>query len=313
MKKYKEWFWVKTPPETTIFLSRGCPYDCSFCSNIVWKISKPALRLRSPKNIVDEMEYLKNTFSINSFFDAGDEFNNNEKHAIAICKEIISRKLNVALKASMRAWPLSEELVSLMAEAGFWWVQLGIESGNQATIDGIKKHITHDQVENALRLLKKYKIKVFGLFMLFHFWEIDGVLKYENAEDSLRTVAYAKKLIDKKLVSYVSSNITTPYPGSQLYPIAERHKLFRDGLNKSWDRWLAEDDFVVNIPGVSIKEASNVYLKASLLRSYGYIRSGNWRFKDIPILAKKFGRVLSIMAGSLFKQAPRQSSEKSVP
>lgn len=304
MKRYREWFWVKSPPETTILLSRGCPFNCSFCSNRVWKSSRPALRLRSARNIVDEMEHLQNTYSIRSFFDGGDEFNNNVKHAIAICKEIISRRLKVDLKASIRAHPLPEELVSLMAQAGFWWVQMGIESANQATIDGIKKHITLDQVDQALRLLKKYKIRVRGLFMLFHFWEENDVLKYEAAEDSLRTVGYAKKLIDKRLVSCIQSSITTPYPGSQLHRVAERHQLFRNGLDKSYDRWL-EDDFVVRLPGVTLKEASDVYFKASLLRSYGYLRSGTWRLRDIPILARKFGRVVTVKAAPFLQRASK--------
>ena len=41
MKDYKGWFVTKNTPETSILSSRGCPFDCTFCSNIIWKSSKP--------------------------------------------------------------------------------------------------------------------------------------------------------------------------------------------------------------------------------------------------------------------------------
>ena len=298
MKDYQGWFVTQNTPETIILSSRGCPFDCTFCSNVIWKSSKPWLRVRSPKNIVDEIEYLKKNYSIGEIFDNGDEFNNNPAHGIAVCKELISRDLNITWKAQLRAHPLPKELVKLMAESGCWYVHLGIESGNQRTLDGIKKHITLEQVEQACTLLKKYNIKVFGLFMLYNVWEDDECLQYEDTQDTLKTLAFAKRMVDRGLLSYVSSTIATPYPGSKLFEIARKHSLFQPGIDHDWERWLTEDDFIMNLPGVTRKAAGNIYFRASVLRAYCFLKSGNWKLKDVPLFANKAFHAIRIKLGS---------------
>jgi anaerobic magnesium-protoporphyrin IX monomethyl ester cyclase len=292
IKRYRGWFYIKNPPETTFTMSRGCAYNCNFCSNGVWKSSTPALRFRSPAKIVDEMQSLKEQ-GFNSLFDTSDEFNNNLDHAVAICREMLNRNLKISWRTSLRAHPISEELVRLMAETGCWWVQLGIESGNQRTLDGIGKKINLDQVEHTLALLNKYKIRVFGLFMLFHFWEKGGRLFSESVEDAENTLAYIRKLVGKKLLAYVSTNITTPYPGSQLYNIARRHNLFQRDMDLQWDRWHTDQDLMVHMPGVTKKQATKIYFRGSLIRSYCYLKSGEWRITDVPLL---FGRAVRVLA-----------------
>jgi anaerobic magnesium-protoporphyrin IX monomethyl ester cyclase len=293
IKRYKGWFYIKNPPETTFTMSRGCAFNCNFCSNAVWKSSKPVLRFRSPVQIVDEMQSLKEQ-GFHSLFDTSDEFNNKLDHAIAICREILDRKLQISWRTSLRAQPISEELVRLMAESGCWWVQLGIESGNQKTLDGIGKKITLAQVEHALELLNKYKIRVFGLFMLFHFWEEDGGLCSEGVKEAQQTLAYIRKLVGKKLLAYVSTNITTPYPGSLLYPIARKHGLFQNDIDQHWDRWHTDEDVLVHMPGVTKKQATKVYFQGSLIRSYCYLKSGEWRISDVPLLFSRAARVLAM-------------------
>jgi radical SAM superfamily enzyme YgiQ (UPF0313 family) len=293
IKRYRGWFYTKNPPETTFTLSRGCAFSCNFCSNAVWKSSKPALRFRSPTNVVDEMVSLKEQ-GFTSLFDTSDEFNNNLNHAIGICREIINRNVRISWRASLRAQPISEELVRLMTESGCWWVQMGIESGNQRTLDGIGKKIDLAQVEHALELLNKYKVRVFGLFMIFHFWEENGHLCSESVEDVYKTLAFIRKLVKKKLVGYVSTNITTPYPGSLLYPLARKYDLFRKDIDKHWDRWHTDEDLLIHIPGVTKKQAARVFFRGSLIRSYCYLKSGEWQIKDIPLLFSRAARVLAM-------------------
>ena len=291
MKAYKGWFVHRRVPETSILFSRGCPFDCTFCTNAVWKSSKPWLRLRSPKSIVDEMESLKN-MGIKEVFDNSDEFNCNTPFAIAVCEEIKRRKLDMPWKTQLRAFPFSEELVRSMAESGCWYVHLGIESGNERTLKGIRKNITLEQCENACRLLKKYGIKIFGLFMLLNAWEEDGKLAFEGAAETERTLEFAKDMIDKKLLDYMSCTITTPYPGSQLFEIARKFNLIKDNLLQDWSRWLTDESFIMKLPGVTQKEARDLYFKGSLLRGYCYLKSGNWSIKDVPVFLDKFTKSL---------------------
>jgi radical SAM superfamily enzyme YgiQ (UPF0313 family) len=61
-----------------------------------------------------------------------------------------------------------------------WMVHIGVESGNQRTIDGLQKHIRLDQVIEACRIFQAHGIKVFGFFMLYHAWEENGELAFET-------------------------------------------------------------------------------------------------------------------------------------
>ncbi len=286
-RDYHGWIFSKQNPESTMLFSRGCPFECVFCSNEVWKTSKPALRLRSPKNIVDEMQYLKEKFGILEIFDQSDEFNNSLEHALKVCKEIKDRGLGITWKAQLRARPVTEDLAKAMAEAGCWYVHLGIESGNQETLDGIGKKITKADVENACRILKKYGIKVCALFMIYNVWEENGELKFEDSAMCGNTYKFARDLIKKKLVDYTGCSIATPYPGSKLYKIAVKYGLINERYVGQWDIWQKESLFVMDLPGISKREQNMVKLKGELFRVGDVIRNMDFKIKDIPFLIKR--------------------------
>lgn len=238
---------------STIFLgSRGCPFCCTFCSNNVWKTSSPIFRLRSPKNIADELQELKKQ-GFDEFFDQSDEFNANIKHSKEVLREIISRGLKIKLQCQLRAKPVDDELVKLMRDAGFWYIHLGIESGNRETLEGIKKRVSLEDVEKCCAILQKYGIKIWGLFMFFNIWEKDGRLCYEDYDMSLNTLNYAKNLYKKKLVNFFGGSITTPVPGSPLWDIALRHNLIKEECYDNYDLWFYKRDLrlVSRLPEVS--------------------------------------------------------------
>jgi len=302
MSQYRGWYLCKQVPETIMIFSRGCPFSCVFCSNKVWNISSPRVRLRSPKNIVDEIELLKKDYGIKEIFDNSDEFNNDLEHAKNICREMINRKTGVTWKTQLRAYPLDEELVELMSKSGCWYVHLGIESGNPETLKGIGKHISLEQVKDACRLLKKYKIKVLGLFMLFNVWEEKGELKYEDTARSLRTLSFAKSLVRQGLLDYIGWSITTPYPGSSLFDIALKNNLFKPGITVSWDSWLKDDFFVMQLPGIKDQDIAKMKTKGSILRGLCLLRSGGIKLKDVSYLTKKVLKVLENELKSRFKK-----------
>lgn len=287
MKDYRGWYLCKQTPETTVILSRGCPYNCTFCSNVVWKSSRPYVRLRSPKNVADEIESLSEKYGIREVFDNSDEFNGSVQNAIAICDEIKKRRLDISWKTQLRAHPLPEELVRAMAGAGCWYVHLGIESGNPRTLKGIKKHITLEQVKEACLMLKKYKIKILGLFMLFNVWEEGGELLFEDVESTQNTLSFAEMLANGGLLDYLGWSITTPYPGSALYDTAFRFNLIKEELSGNWDSWLKDDSFVMQLPGVDEREQARLKTVGSMLRAKCMLRSRNFGLKDLGFIAKK--------------------------
>jgi radical SAM superfamily enzyme YgiQ (UPF0313 family) len=173
-----------------------------------------------------------------------------------------------------------------MAESGCWQVSIGIESGNQTTIDGIGKHFTLDQLSDSLGLLRGYDIKVQGLFMLFNVWEEGELLRYENSALSRHTLEYAAELVRKGLLQYTGNfNVATPYPGSQLYHIANRHGLIKPEVATTWDAWLVDEPIVMSLPGVDEPDQIRLMRAGSLLISRCLWQQGQISFRDFPIYA----------------------------
>ncbi|MFH1444875.1 MAG: radical SAM protein [Nanoarchaeota archaeon] len=292
MDDYNGWYISKQNPQARVIFARGCPYRCTFCSNKVWNRPGEGVRIRSPKNIADELEMLKKQYGIREFFDDGDELNNNIPRAIEICKEIKRRNLWMTWKCQLRCNNLPEELVKAMAEAGCWYVHLGVESGNQKTLNGIKKAITLKQAEDACRLLTKHGIKTLALFMLFNVWEENGKLCFEGVKETENTLRFAKKLLKNKTASFISSTQTQPYPGSELYNIAIRHNLIKEGLKGNWDSWLKDEMYIMRIPGVKEEDMAKMRSKANLIIAKHLLKSGNISMRDLVFFAKKAMKLL---------------------
>lgn len=287
IKEYKGWYISKQQPEATMFFSRGCPYNCTFCSNRVWKSSTPIVRLRHPEKIADEMEYLKNNFSVREIFDNSDEFNCNLEHALKICREIKKRNLGITWKTQLRVTPFTEELARELAESGCWYVHLGVESGNQRTLDGINKRINLKDVESTCRTLKKYNIKVLALFMLFNVWEENGALAYEDTAMTMATLKFAWKLVKDNLVDYIGWSITTPYPGSRLYDIALKYNLLNRAFRDNWEAWQKEGLFMMDLPGVNKWDRGKIKFWGEILRILCLLRKKHFKLKDTTFLTKR--------------------------
>lgn len=219
----------KGSPSTALIASRGCPYDCVFCSNPVWKTSKPYLRLRSAGNIVTEVDWLYR-LGIREISIRSDEFNPVLPWTLDVCKSLAGmERRDLYFQANLRADKVTDELAQALKQANFWLVQLGIESGNQRTLDGIGKHITLDQIVAACRCFKRHGLSVYGYIMTYHVWEEKGRLCHETSADVDRTFAFVRWLKREGLLDYMSLSTTTPMPGARLYEIARRHKIWRNG------------------------------------------------------------------------------------
>ncbi len=218
MEKYKVTLFYGRPI-TSILTSRGCPFNCYFCSssqfsNLIW-------RTRSPKNIVDEMEYVIKKFDYHAFAFVDDNFTLNSKRVIEISKEIVKRKLDIFWWAFSRVDELigHEDMVEWMAKSGCKMVFLGIESVSKKILDEYNKGITANDSMRAVKLLKKYGIDTWGSFII-------GALD-ETKDMIMNTVGFAKLLNPRN----VQFSILTPFPGTRLYEDAERMGII---VHKNW-------------------------------------------------------------------------------
>jgi anaerobic magnesium-protoporphyrin IX monomethyl ester cyclase len=183
--------------------SRGCYAHCVYCNK---NIHGYRLRQKSPRRVVDEMEYLLK-MGFNEIHIIDDVFTADMKRAYEVCEEILRRRLKFPWypRGGIRVDRVNRELLAIMKRAGCYRIPFGIESGSQRVIDAIKKNITLQQSENAVRLSKEAGLEVECYFMIG--------LPTENEDDILKSINFAKKLDP----DYVKFAITLPFPGTEMF------------------------------------------------------------------------------------------------
>jgi radical SAM superfamily enzyme YgiQ (UPF0313 family) len=281
LKKYNGYYLQEKTIDTNFLSSRGCPFNCLFCSNPVWKFYKP--RIRSPENIVEELSILKDG-GVNEIFDYCDEFNLNLNKTIEICNAIKESKLDIRLKTHIRADNVTNKLAESMSKAGYWLVLMGIESSSNHVLKGIRKGITIKQVIQACKKFKKYGIKVAGYFMAFNSWEENKKIKHETIEDVRRTVNFIKNMKKEGLIDFTHFGIATPMPGSTLYKIANNY-----GLIKSYDysKYNAQE-LLIDINGINQEEFKSIRKSIALIQSKEVLFSRNLNPRHTKFLFKLF-------------------------
>lgn len=202
----------KNLPVGTIMTSRGCPFHCTFCARNVFGNQ---VRLRSPKNVVDEMEILVKKYGASEIRVWDDTFNLDPNRVIEICKEILKRKLVFSWTCQARVNFVNPRMLSWMKRAGCWQISYGIESGNQEILNKIKKGITLKTAREAVAKTKKAGIEVKCFFMLG--------LPGETEETMQETIDFAKKL-DPDTATFC---IILPFPGTEIYQEAIKTGEFR--------------------------------------------------------------------------------------
>ncbi len=191
-------------PALTISGSRGCPYNCIFCS--VAQISRKYRKRRAEK-IVNEVEHLISNFGVKQIGFIDPTFSLFREDGLEFCEEMIKRDLNkkVVWICETRVDKVDRELLRAMAMAGCKRILYGIESGRQKGIDNIKKNFSLDIVRQAIHNTKKEGIQTVGLFMLG--------LPGDTKESIKKTIQFAKE-IDLDFAKFA---ITVPFPGTKLY------------------------------------------------------------------------------------------------
>lgn len=156
--KYELFLPIKGRPQTTqIITSRGCPFNCAYCS--AKEFRKRTVGWRSAENIVDEIDHITRKYpQFETIFIYDDHFTSNKKRAISVCNEILRRGIRIKWACYGRADSIDEELAEKLKKAGCIMVSFGIESGSNKVLKLMQKGITSEKAGSALKVLKKYGI-----------------------------------------------------------------------------------------------------------------------------------------------------------
>lgn len=187
--------------------SRGCPFQCAFC--VTSRVFGRKVRMRSPINVVDEIEWLKKEHGADAVTFYDDTFTFSKERVERICEEIVNRDLSIPWDCQTRADCISPELLRKMRDAGCEAITLGVESASPNTLKAIGKGTSPEQNEKAVKMIKEAGISVI----------VSVIIGYpgETMKDVNRTLEYVKRL--KPDDAYLC--IATPYPGTELYRLVK--------------------------------------------------------------------------------------------
>lgn len=242
-----------------LIFSRGCMGACTFCSSwMIWR----GYRYRKGELVADELQMLYDTYHARHFVFQDDTLTGSRKEVISFCKEVIKRKLKVAIYGTTRADKVDTELLSYMRRAGFYELSYGIESGSPGMLARINKRTELKDNINAIRITKKAGIKANALIM--------HGLPGETKKD---------KLLTKKFLQLTKPSETGTvgavwiFPGTALYEQAKHTKLITDAF------WLGPKPYQIYRGGIG-KDKIDYYSKV--------LDEVEWRFgKTLPFMLYK--------------------------
>jgi anaerobic magnesium-protoporphyrin IX monomethyl ester cyclase len=269
--------------------SRGCPFSCVFCSNPVWKLSKPWVRLRKPESIANEAQYLYSR-GVREIYLRSDTFNANKSWAISVCKAIRRLKLNDLLfQCNIRADNFDENLAQHLHSINCWLVHVGLESASERVLSGIKKDISPRDILDTCQILKKHGIETYGFFMLYNAWEENGSLCHETTLEVNKTLRFARGLLKSKLIKYMSWSLANPLRGSELYRVAIKHHILPSSGNPK---------LPIKFSDVSHKEMLFSFKKGVLLQLMNGIVNREVNFRSRKRILRKVRILLGGFLGS---------------
>ena len=186
---------------TSIMTSRGCPFQCDFCSRPVFG---KHFRTRSASNIVDEMKEV-DALGYDRLWFADDCFTLDRKRLIDICNEIIQKRVSIGWECLSRVDTVDTTVAHKMKQAGCVRMFFGIESGNNRILSLMNKQITTQQAEKAVKAANKAGIQVGAFFIVGY--------PGEDRKTVLDTIKFASSLP----LDYLSFTLPYPIPGTPLY------------------------------------------------------------------------------------------------
>lgn len=213
-----------TPPPATlnskkpgigIITSRGCPYQCVFCA----RITGHKLRFKTIEQVINEIKYLQKTFNIKQFHFYDDTITCKKQYITDLCNRMIEENLNLHWSCFARVDTVDEEILTLMKKAGCFVIMYGVESLDEKILKDIKKGISIEQINKALKLTRKAKI------------ESRVSLIIGTATETRETLSKTKKDLLKLDTDFFQVFIAVPMPGSQFFIDAKAENKI---INENW-------------------------------------------------------------------------------
>jgi len=205
-------------PYAILYTSLGCPFRCSFCC-INALFGKNTIRYRGLEKVIEEIDFLVNTYGVKNIKIIDEIFALNEKRVVKLCEMIIERGYELNMWAYARVNTVTEKMLAKMKEAGINWVAYGFESGSERVIEDVSKGYKMEQVDKVVRLTYDLDMHICANYI------------FGLPEDDYDTMNQTIKLMLDINAEWANIYCAMAYPGSELYEIAVKNNW---QLPKSW-------------------------------------------------------------------------------
>lgn len=225
----------------SIMASRGCPYNCNYCS--IPAIWQRKLRHRSPEHVVMEVKNAIKQYGVKNFHFYDDDFLIDGRFVCEFCNLLIKKDLNITWLCQSRTSSIvhQKDLIPLLKKAGCAVIELGIESCDEGVMRSMNKMQTADDIKASVSIIRNSRIEILPLMMSFYPGEkLDSVYNTSQLMLNLDLWSINNIEIYSRKGSFAECNgapfihgfFTTAIPGSDLYNNANKQGLvFAHGWN----------------------------------------------------------------------------------
>ncbi|MGB9734760.1 MAG: B12-binding domain-containing radical SAM protein [bacterium] len=271
----------------TLFTSRGCPFHCTYCHNIMGK----RFRARSIENVLEEIRILMEKYNINDFEIIDDISNFDRERFKQLMRAIIDKKweITISFPNGVRTDMLDEEIIYLMKKAGVSELSVAIETASPRLQKMVRKNLHLEKIRYMIDVAAKNGIFVRGFFMLG--------FPTETEEELRSTINFACK---SKLHEAIFFKVN-PFGGTELYEQALISGKITSNSNTNSFNYHSTS---FNLSEVPTKKFNRLYMLA-YVRFYSNINriirilQTKKLWNDLPLLVI---RVFSISIASIFKK-----------
>lgn len=202
-------------PFVTTNAGRGCPFKCNFCQPAERAVFGNRVKMRSQRNVIEELRYLKQRFKFRSWMAHDDLFFINHRWSREFCTQYKAAGFTEPYICQMRVDLICRypDVIQQMAESGLAWAMIGFESGSQRILDMFEKETTVEENLKAAEICKEYGVKVWANIMF-------------GAPTETRTeVTETVRMVWKIRPDHLSTSFFTPTPGSGMADEMEKKGL----------------------------------------------------------------------------------------
>lgn len=208
----------KSLREISLHTSRGCPFDCVFCSN--GTVHGKSVRYMSVGKVIDEVKRMVDLYKMEVLLIEDDHFLSDKNRARKILEGIIDFHLKIEFPNGIAVYAIDDGIGELLRKAGVTTISLAVESGSNFVLKNIiNKPLRVEAIKPAVDILRKNGISVHAFIVI----GLPGELEKHREE--------TMQMIFNVGFDWVKFFLAIPIAGSRLYEICKKNG------------WLVNNDF----------------------------------------------------------------------